>query len=157
MRAHKLAVVEASLAPFKYAFFEALGYAFVRAAGIMCDPSDTLMTYAKYGLIGGTILAIPYLICLLAMVEKGEEDASKGTMREHMILMTAEIVYSAIAACVGSCALGRSHGCTFSAIAVGAIGSVVSFALLYFMLGAVFAVLWSVMRLKNWVISPTDL
>ncbi|KAF8626123.1 hypothetical protein AX17_006618 [Amanita inopinata Kibby_2008] len=148
IRTHKDAAVEASLVPFKYTMFAALGYAFLRAAGIFHDPSGSFLTYAKCGLIGGTMLTIPYLISLLTIAENKTESTS-NIIRDQLILIATEMVYSTVAACAGSLALGKPGRHTAQVMAVGAIGPVVCSALLYLLLAIVLALVWAVMAFKT--------
>ncbi|TFK36678.1 hypothetical protein BDQ12DRAFT_667559 [Crucibulum laeve] len=137
-----MALVEVAMSPAKYAFFHILGYTFFRAAGYI-EPTTTLLTAAKVGCTGGTMLAIPFLVVLIVMADHHQYEPESGTVGQQLFVMVEEMLCSAIAAVVGGFMLrgGGRHDLLISVV-VGAAGPVISLVLMFSLLGMAIGGAW---------------
>ncbi|KAF9001580.1 hypothetical protein BDQ17DRAFT_1358456 [Cyathus striatus] len=145
-------LAEAALSPAKYAIFQIVGYYFFRAAGYV-DPAITALSTAKVGFIGGSVLAILYLILLLSSGRNREDDSKLETAGEQIRLLGQEMIFSTIAALIGGLVVVDNAKQHLSILVrAGMSGPVLSLVLLCVVLGIILAAIRVVRELQDrWI------
>ncbi|CAA7269529.1 unnamed protein product [Cyclocybe aegerita] len=134
---------EAALSPAKYSLFQFLGSAFIQWFG---HPNSVApSTSAKIGAFGGTTLILLYFALLLkprSTVHEADESLDFHSVLSCLIVLLKEMVYSVLAAIIGSLACGLQGQMHFH-VAAGYLGPVLFLAVLFGSLAITIGVAWS--------------
>ncbi|KAF5370454.1 hypothetical protein D9615_009719 [Tricholomella constricta] len=153
--ADPLAVIEASLTSVKYAFYHTFGYLFLNALGYHHPTTTTFLRAIGGGFIGGAIFTVPYLILLLpgdARSSREYDGNNFGSSLRQLLLLGAEMLYSAVAGGVGMLILnGWNRGGVFMGVLRGLGGPFISYTFLYLALEIVLGVVWMVMYARTFL------
>jgi len=134
----------------KYCLFQILGSQFILwTSGPSLLPVDSSTAeFASIGALGGTGLAVFYLLLIIIQRNRFPEDLSSlGTLSAGSSILLKETVYSAVASIIGAYMRGRTeyHDQLMIGIA-GALGPVVFLVLMFGSLGIIIAFAWSSRR-----------
>jgi hypothetical protein len=126
-------VLEVSLTPVKYAFYQVLGFSTLRAFRLAAS-SATLISSANIGFVGGTVFTIPYLFLLSFAHKSAHEDPEPCCERVYFMCWCKEMMYSAASGGVAVIVFeGWSEG-VLACAGQGIVGPFVLFTALYCLL-----------------------